>query len=337
MLYSSLVRPLLFRMEPEQAHDLTLKGCAVLSRLPVLCRFVREMARPRPWPVTTMGLNFPNPVGLAGGMDKNAVAPYAWWAMGFGFLELGTVTPLPQPGNDKPRMFRVPGESALINRMGFNNQGAEAVAARLKLQAERGQRPAFPIGMSLGKNKLTADEQTAEDYARGAKVVAALVDFLSINVSSPNTPGLRQLQTPAWLSKLVGAVRAESLGKPVLVKVAPELDGDALRSSAEAVMGAGAAGLIATNTLGTMAPTGEPAGKSGQPLKEIAPRRIETLRSIVGSSATLIGVGGIDDAASARRMLDAGADLVQIYTGLVYQGPWLPVTMTRGLHKRNTG
>ena len=330
MLYSSLVRPLLFRMEPEQAHDLTLKGCALLSRLPMLCRFVRAIARPKPWPVTTMGLTFPNPVGLAGGMDKNAVAPYAWWAMGFGFLELGTVTPLPQPGNDKPRMFRVPAELALINRMGFNNQGAEAVAARLKLQADRGQRPAFPIGMSLGKNKLTPDEQTAEDYGRCARVVAPVVDFLSINVSSPNTPGLRQLQTPAWLSKLVAAVRAESLGKPVLVKVAPELDGDALRSAAEAVMEAGAAGLIATNTLGTVAPTGDPAGKSGRPLKEIAPRRIETLRSIVGSSATLIGVGGIDDAASARRMLEAGANLVQIYTGLVYQGPWLPVKISRG-------
>ena len=330
MLYSSLVRPLLFRMEPEQDHDLTLQGCALLSRLPMLCRFVRAIARPRPWPVTTMGLTFPNPVGLAGGMDKNAVAPYAWWAMGFGFLELGTVTPLPQPGNDKPRMFRVPAELALINRMGFNNQGAEAVAARLKLQADRGQRPAFPIGMSLGKNKLTPDEQTAEDYARCSRVVAPVVDFLSINVSSPNTPGLRQLQTPAWLSKLVAAVRAESLGKPVLVKVAPELDGDALRSAAEAVMAAGAAGLIATNTLGTVAPTGDPAGKSGRPLKEIAPRRIETLRSIAGSSATLIGVGGIDDAASARRMLEAGANLVQIYTGLVYQGPWLPVKISRG-------
>jgi dihydroorotate dehydrogenase len=333
MLYATLVRPLLFRMDPEKAHDLTLKGCTLASRVPVLCRFVRAMARPRPIPVTTMGLTFPNPVGLAGGMDKNAVAPYAWWAMGFGFLELGTVTPLPQPGNDKPRMFRVPAESALINRMGFNNHGAEAVAARLKQQAEHGQRPAFPIGMSLGKNKLTPDEATADDYARGARAIAPVVDFLTINVSSPNTPGLRQLQTAEWLSKLVGAVRAECLGKPVLVKVAPELDGDALRSSAEAVMGAGAAGLIATNTLGTVAPTGEPAGKSGLPLKEIAPRRIELLRSIVGSAATLIGVGGIDDAASARRMLDAGANLIQVYTGLVYSGPWLPVAITRGLHR----
>ena len=164
MLYSSLVRPLLFQMEPETAHDITLKGCAMLSRVPMLCRFLRAMARPRDCQVTTMGLTFPNPVGLAGGLDKNAVAPYAWWAMGFGFLELGTVTPLPQPGNDKPRMFRLPAELALINRMGFNNHGAEVVAARLKQQAERGQRPAFPIGMSIGKNKLTADEHTAEDY-----------------------------------------------------------------------------------------------------------------------------------------------------------------------------
>ena len=331
MWYTHLVRPILFRSEPEAAHDFAIRASTIAARIPGLCEIVRAVVRPKPKPVKLLGLTFPNPVGLAGGMDKNAAAPLAWWAMGFGFVELGTVTPLPQEGNVGPRMFRLPTENALINRMGFNNAGAVAVAARLKHQTEAGQRPRFPIGVSLGKNKLTPDDRTAADYAACAHLLGPHADFLSINVSSPNTPGLRALQTPQWLSKLVTVVLEAGPAKPTLVKVAPELDGDELRAAADAVMAAGAAGVIATNTLACTAPTGEPAGKSGAPLRDIALQRVSLLRKHLGDAAAIIGVGGVACADSAQRMLDAGADLVQVYTALVYEGPFLPVAITRRL------
>lgn len=331
MLYPAVVRPLLFQFDAEFAHTAVMVGTKVLSQVPIACKLLHAFARPRPRPVHTLGLTFPNPVGLAGGMDKNAEAPLAWWAFGFGFLELGTITPKGQPGNDKPRMFREPADGALINRMGFNNHGAEAMAKRLEAQARRGLRPPIPIAISVGKNKATPVEQTADDYAAAAAVVAPHADFLTVNVSSPNTPGLRQLQTPEWLSRLVTAVRAAGGDKPVLVKVAPELAGADLDAAADAVMAAGAGGLIATNTLGCVAPNGEPAGRSGRPLREIARERVAAIRRRIGDTATVIGCGGIDDVDSARAMLDAGADLIQLYTGLVYEGPFLPARITRGL------
>ncbi len=331
MVYTSLVRPLLFQCNAEFAHTAVMAGTTLLSRVPVACRLLHAFARPRPVPVRTLGLTFPNPVGLAGGMDKNGEAPLAWWAFGFGFLELGTVTPKGQPGNDKPRMFREPDSGALVNRMGFNNHGADALARALGTQSRRGLRPPIPIAVSVGKNKATPVEQTADDYAAAAAVVAPHADFVTINVSSPNTPGLRALQTPQWLSRLVTAVRAVAVGKPVLVKVAPELSGTDLDAAAGAVMAAGASGLIATNTLGCTAPNGEPAGRSGRPLTEIARERVAAIRKRVGDAATVIGCGGIDDVTSARAMLDAGATLIQLYTGLVYEGPFLPARITRGL------
>jgi dihydroorotate dehydrogenase len=329
MIYTNLLRPLLFRLDPETAHNWALRGTAGLARFPTACRLIQALARPKPHPVRTLGLTFPNPIGLAGGMDKNGLAPFAWWAFGFGFIELGTVTPKPQSGNDKPRMFRLPESEALINRMGFNNDGAAVVANRLQSQTENGLRPAFPIGISVGKNKLTSVEQTADDYATTAQQLAPHADFITINVSSPNTPGLRSLQTPAWLTKLVESVCAVTGTKPVLVKVSPELSGHDLASALEAVMTAGAAGVIGTNTLGCIAPNGEPAGKSGRPLREIARERVAEIRKVVGDKATVIGCGGIDDAASVEAMRSAGADLVQIYTGLVYRGPFLPVELSR--------
>lgn len=331
MLYEDFVRPLLFQLDAETAHNWVMRGTAVVARSPALCRLIHAMARPKPTPVRTLGLTFPNPIGLAGGMDKNALAPFAWWAFGFGFVELGTVTPKDQSGNDRPRMFRLPKEDAVINRMGFNNDGADAVANRLAEQAKRGLRPPFPIGISVGKNKLTPVEQTADDYTTAAQKLAPHADFVTINVSSPNTPGLRSLQTPTWLTKLVESVRGVSGTKPVLVKVSPELSGDDLASSLDAVMAAGAAGVIGTNTLGCTAPNGEPAGKSGRPLREIALQRVAEIRNRVGDAATVIGCGGIDDVASARAMLSAGANLIQVYTGLIYRGPFLPAAISRGL------
>lgn len=336
MLYTQLIRPLLFEMDAETAHTAVMAGTRLLARVPLACRFLRALARPRFSPVHALGLTFPNPVGLAGGMDKNAEATLAWWAFGFGFLELGTVTPKPQPGNDRPRMFRETHTGALINRMGFNNRGAEAAALALKGQAERGLRPPIPIAVSVGKNKDTPPERTADDYAAAAAVVAPHADFLTVNVSSPNTPGLRGLQTPQWLSRLVMAVRTSGGGKPVLVKVAPELDGDDLIAAVDAVMNAGAGGLIATNTLACTAPTGEPAGRSGRPLRDVARKRVTEIRNRVGGSAVVIGCGGIDDVPSARAMLDAGADLIQLYTGLVYEGPFLPAKIATGLAVAST-
>lgn len=326
MLYRHLLRPLLFTLDAERAHELALFAARQLARSRFVCRAVRSVfARPRPRPVQLLGLTFPNPIGLAGGMDKNARAPLAWWAFGFGFVELGTVTPRPQPGNDKPRMFRFPAERAIVNRMGFNNDGAEALAKRM------GKPLPFPVGISVGKNKDTPAEKAADDFAAAAAIVAPHADFVTVNVSSPNTPGLRALQNADDVRKLVTGVRAASGAKPVLVKVAPELEGETLAALLEAALDAGAAGFIATNTLSTATrPELPQGGLSGRPLRELALRKVAEVRQRIGTAA-LIGCGGIDDAASAQAMLDAGADLVQLYTGLVYEGPFLPAAITRGL------
>jgi dihydroorotate dehydrogenase len=336
MLYSRLLRPYLFRWDAEEAHEFALRSARVLARSRWLCGLIRAAVRPKPMPVRALGLTFPNPIGLAAGMDKNAVAPLAWWAFGFGFVELGTVTPLSQGGNDQPRMFRYVDAAAVVNRMGFNNRGAAAVAARLAAQAKAGLRPPFPVGVSVGKNKVTPDERTVDDYQSAAATLAPHADFVAINVSSPNTTGLRSLQTGPWMSQLVTAVRAVSGPKPVLVKVAPELVGDPLNEVLDAVLTAGAAGVIATNTLATGGKNGlEVGGLSGRPLRDISPRNVEAIRKRVGDGVTVIGVGGIEDADSARRMLDAGATLLQLYTALVYHGPFLPVTISRGLGARS--
>jgi dihydroorotate dehydrogenase len=225
-------------------------------------------------------------------------------------------------------MFRFPNERAIVNRMGFNNDGAAALAARL---ARLGPLP-FPVGVSVGKNKDTPAEKAADDFAQAAAAVAPHADFVTVNVSSPNTPGLRALQNAADLRRLVEAVRAAVGSKPVLVKVAPELGGDDLAALLDAALDAGAAGVIATNTLSTAGrPELPQGGLSGRPLRELALRRVAEVRRRVGDRAAVVGCGGIDDAPSARAMLDAGADLVQLYTGLVYEGPFLPARITRGI------
>ncbi|HEX8913970.1 MAG TPA: quinone-dependent dihydroorotate dehydrogenase [Humisphaera sp.] len=332
MLYT-LVRPFLFRHDAEEAHEIGIGFARWLAEDAAKCRFVRAcVTRPADRPKVVAGLTFPNPVGLAAGLDKNAEAPMAWWAFGFGFLELGTVTPRPQAGKPKPRMFRDIAGAALINRMGFNNHGAAAVAAHLASQRAAGLRPPIPVGLSVGKNATTPNERAAEDYGLAATALAPHADFLSINVSSPNTPGLRSLQNPQELTAIVQAVRAPAAGKPVLVKVAPELDGDLLRSVLDACLEAGATGFIATNTLAKRPDEQrEDGGLSGRPLKQISRARVAEIRKHVGDKVPLIGCGGIDDAAAARAMLDAGADLVQFYTAMVYGGPTLPAEITRGL------
>ncbi|QDT52685.1 Dihydroorotate dehydrogenase (quinone) [Caulifigura coniformis] len=329
MLYRCL-KPLLFRMDAEKAHNFALRGTGTLSAMPPLARLVRStMARPKADVVSLMGLTFPHRVGLAAGLDKNGVAPWAWWAFGFGFVELGTVTPKPQDGNPKPRMFRLIEERAVVNRMGFNNAGAPALAARLQ-----GAKPSFPVIVSVGKNATTPLENAESDYQAAAAAVASVADAISINISSPNTAGLRSLQTPELAGKLVTVIREVAPSKPILVKFAPELSGDDLAAVIDACLTAGAAGFIATNTLSTaVRPELPQGGLSGRPLKEISPQRVEEIRRRLGTGPTLIGCGGIEDAATARRMRDAGADLVQVYTALVYQGPFLAASISRELSR----
>ncbi|HEY2785450.1 MAG TPA: quinone-dependent dihydroorotate dehydrogenase [Fimbriiglobus sp.] len=328
MLYPLLFRPLLFQLDPERAHELGLWVARHLSESTLLSNLVHAVTG-HSQPICVAGLTFPNPVGLAGGLDKNGVAARAWWAFGFGFVELGTVTPRPQPGNPRPRMYRISERQAIVNRMGFNNEGAAALAARLA----RTSRPLFPIGISIGKNATTSLDRAADDYAAAAAVVAPHADFVSVNVSSPNTVGLRGLQNPSDLAQLVAATKAVIGGKPLFVKLAPELDGDSLRRVLDAACGAGAVGIIATNTLAQFDSEGKPlGGLSGPPLREIVLRRVEVSRKHVGDAVAVIGCGGIDDVKSAREMRNAGADLIQIYTGLVYRGPFLPARLARGLH-----
>jgi len=336
-MFYSLLRPWLYLLDPEDAHNRALEWLEQLARHRELARFTRHaVARPALAPRRILGLEFEHPIGLAAGFDKNARAPLGWWALGFAFIELGTVTPRPQSGHPRPRMFRYPAEHALVNRMGFNNDGAEAVAARLAQQRERGLRPSFPILISVGKNAATPLEQAVEDYAAAARVLAPHADIVTMNVSSPNTPGLRALQSGAALRGLVESVRTEAGGKPVLVKFAPELEGAALDEVCEVCLEAGAAGFIATNTLSTRGgplPAGSPGdppegGLSGRPLRDVSWRRVEQIRRREGSGPVIVGVGGVEDVESARRMLSAGANLVQVYSALVFEGPFVAARLS---------
>jgi dihydroorotate dehydrogenase len=287
--------------------------------------------------VEAFGLTFPGVVGLAAGMDKDGVAPRAWAALGFGHIELGTVTATAQPGNPRPRLFRLPASAGLLNRMGFNNAGAAALAARLEAAGiRRGtDGPGIPVGVSLGKTKTTPLEEATQDYLASFAVVAPHADYVAVNVSSPNTPGLRALQEAGALldlvGALVGAARAQAPAQPVpvLVKVAPDLSFDALEELLGVCSGAGAAGLVATNTTlarNGLAPSdawrsGEAGGLSGAPLSARAREVVAFLAS--RTDLPVIGVGGISSAEDGQALLDVGARLLQVYTGFVYAGPAL--------------
>lgn len=287
---------------------------------------IRSMFGPLPQrPLRLFGLDFPNPVGLAAGMDKNAVALPAWQAMGFGFLEAGTITALAQTGNDKPRSFRFPSQEALINRMGFNNRGASAAAKRLRrLKASR-RWPSIPVGINIGKSKVTPLENAASDYATSYNLLLPYGDYFVINVSSPNTPGLRTLQDSDSLAQIIRTLKRIHSGKPLLVKIAPDLTDDAVREMAALAESEKLAGIIATNTTldhsAIPTPSDQTGGLSGAPLRQRSTEVIRTLRSV--TQLPIIASGGIMDAASAKEKLDAGANLVQIYTGFVYHGPEL--------------
>ncbi|WP_422774719.1 quinone-dependent dihydroorotate dehydrogenase [Plantactinospora sp. WMMC1484] len=332
-LFARIVRPALFRLgggDAETAHEWTLRRLAGLSRSPAALALLRTryaVAAPR----RVFGLDFPNPVGLAAGMDKDGVALPAWPALGFGFVEVGTVTAHPQPGNPRPRLFRLPGSAAVINRMGFNNSGAEALARRL---AGLRRPPGVPLGISLGKSKVTPLDDAVADYLASYRALAPYGDYFAVNVSSPNTPGLRSLQDRAHLDGLLTALVGE---KPVLVKIAPDLTEPAIAELLQVCLDRGAAGVIATNTtLGRdgIAPAdrhraGEAGGLSGRPLTARAREVVAFVHRETGGALPVVGVGGILDPADATALLDAGASLVQLYTGFVYGGPGLVRAVAR--------
>ena len=318
------LRPLLFRLDPERAHDRTL---ALLARMPV---FMPRGTGGKP--VELMGLTFPNRLGLAAGLDKNGVAVSAFDRAGFGFIEVGTVTPRPQPGNPRPRLFRLPEHEAIINRMGFNNLGIDALTARLATTPK----PRALLGINLGKNKDTPNEAALDDYRIGLQKAWAHADYLTINISSPNTAGLRDLQHGAALRDLLAGIKAEqqrladetARRVPVVVKIAPDLDDAALYATLDSIAEAGMDGIIATNT--TLDKTavashphgGEQGGLSGAPLTAASTAIVKKIRAHLPQMA-LIAAGGVMRAADMQAKLDAGADLVQIYSGLIYHGPQL--------------
>ena len=336
-----LVRPLLFRMDPEAAHDLTLSALArtqgtLLQRL---------YAQPQVSdPITLAGLRFANRVGLAAGLDKNARCIDGLGAMGFGFAEVGTVTPLAQSGNPKPRMFRLPQAQALINRLGFNNQGLDAFVANVQRSAlRRAQTPGMLLGLNIGKNAATPIERATDDYLACLDGVYAHADYVTINISSPNTKNLRALQSDAALDTLLGALveRRQELAAqhtqdgqaarhvPLFLKIAPDLDAEQIALIAATLLRHQMDGVIATNTtleresVQWLPHSNEAGGLSGAPVREMSIQVIAQLRAALGADFPIIGVGGIISGADAVAKVQAGADVVQIYTGLIYRGPAL--------------
>jgi dihydroorotate dehydrogenase len=321
-VFERAVRPALFRLgggDAETAHEWTLRRLAGLP--PVARRLLAARYAVRA-PRRVFGVDFPNPVGLAAGMDKDGRALAAWPALGFGFVEVGTVTAHGQPGNERPRLFRLPAHRAVVNRMGFNNAGAAALAARLDAGAA-GPSLGVPLGISLGKSKVTPLEDAVDDYVQSFKQLRDHGDYFAVNVSSPNTPGLRALQDREHLDALLAALVGE---KPVLVKIAPDLTDAAIADLLAVCLERGAAGVIATNTTlgrpGSLvdAPQG---GLSGGPLTARAREVVSFVHRETGGALPIVGVGGILHPDDATRMFDAGAALVQLYTGFVYRGPAL--------------
>ncbi len=342
--YKKLVRPLFFAQDAERAHDFTLKILARASRDEFICNAIGKIFSAPELPVELFGLKFPNPVGLAAGMDKFAAAVPVWEKFGFGFCELGGVTWHAQDGNPQPRMFRAVADEAIVNRMGFNNPGAEAFAQKLSEWKNLGRWPKHPVGINLGKSKITPLEKAAEDYANSFRALRDLADFFVINVSSPNTPNLRQLQDKTALDEILAAIQEQNkIQKPVLVKVAPDLSFEALDEILELVSSRQIAGIVATNTTISRPQTNdsrlqkiysETGGLSGKPLRARSTEIIRHIFKQTNGKLPIIGVGGIFNADDAWEKITAGASLVQIYTGLVFEGPGITKKIVNGLRKK---
>lgn len=343
--YRHLLRPALFTQNPEQIHNRTMRALAWVGRHQLVSGAVESFLGAPELPSEVFGLRFPNPVGLAAGMDKHAEALPAWNALGFGFTELGAVTWHAQPGNPAPRVFRAIPDEAIVNRMGFNNPGAEVVAQTLAEWRQLRRWPRHPVGMNLGKSKITPLDRAAEDYANSLRVLLPHLDFFVVNVSSPNTPNLRQLQDKAALDEILAALNEvqTSSRKPILVKISPDLSFEALDQILDLVAPRQIAGIIATNTTITRPETsypksqrvyGEAGGLSGRPLRQRSTEVIRHLYRQTSGKLPLIGVGGIFDAADAWEKIAAGASLLQVYTGLVYEGPGIARAIVTGLRRR---
>jgi dihydroorotate dehydrogenase len=345
--YKKIVRPILFAQNAERVHDFTLNLLAHASRDEFICNAIGKFFSAPELPVELFGLKFPNPVGLAAGVDKFGVAVPIWEKFGFGFCELGGVTWHPQPGNPQPRIFRAVADEAIVNRMGFNNDGAEALAQKLSDWKKSGRWPKHPVGINLGKSKITPLEKAAEDYANSFRVLRDLADFFVVNVSSPNTPGLRQLQDKSALDEILAAIQEiqspkskVQSQKPILVKVAPDLSFEALDEILELAKARNISGIVATNTTISRPQTNdslsqkiysETGGLSGKPLRARSTEIIRHIYKQTCGQSPIIGVGGIFNADDAWEKLSAGASLIQIYTGMIYEGPDIAKQIVRGL------
>src|SRR6188768_670143 len=351
-LYQNAVKPMLFRLDAEHAHELAVDALAVLGRVRPLCAVLERVNQLPPAqyrPVECFGLKFPNAVGLAAGFDKNGRAWPAAAALGFGHVEIGTVTFHAQPGNARPRAFRYPAEQAVINRMGFNNAGAAALAARLARLPGPGRRP-IPLGVNLGKSKVTSLDKATEDYLGSFRLLADHADYIVVNVSSPNTPGLRELQDASWLkpllAALVGENRTRTAGgmqrRPILLKIAPDLAFAQIDAALAVIAELGLDGIIATNTTlarpGALAAANQAGGLSGAPVRRRSTEIVNYISRATQGRLPIIGVGGIMDEAGAAEKLDAGATLVQLYTGLIYRGPFFAAEAARaGAQRQRVG
>ncbi|HYK77649.1 MAG TPA: quinone-dependent dihydroorotate dehydrogenase [Daejeonella sp.] len=327
-----LIKPILFQFDPEKVHHFVTGGLRLANRIWGGKAFMKRFCQLEDDRLEreVMGLKFKNPVGLAAGFDKNASLVEELGGLGFGFVEIGTVTPLPQPGNEKPRMFRLPADEALINRMGFNNQGVDVAAHRLS----RISREGLIIGGNIGKNKITPNEEAVSDYIKCFDRLFDVVDYFVVNVSSPNTPGLRELQEKEPLKHILHTLQQRNkkndISRPILLKIAPDLTNSQLDDIVEIVQKTGIAGVIATNT--TISREGlhsadplkqQSGGLSGKPLTKRSTEVIRYLSEKSNKSFVIIGVGGIHSAEDALEKLNAGASLVQLYTGFIYEGPAL--------------
>lgn len=322
-LYSQILRPLLFQLDAEKAHEFAIHGLKIGGHIPAVLH--ATFGKPPHHPIRAFGIHFPNPVGLAAGMDKNAVALPAWEALGFGFAEVGTITAKAQPGNPKPRLFRYPDLGALVNRFGFNNDGADVVAQRLEKLKISGRWPRIPIGINIGKSKVTPLEDAAGDYLHSYERLLPFADYFVVNVSSPNTPGLRELQDREALTGIIDTLRARDCSKPLFVKIAPDLNEAQVEDILSLVGQASLTGLVVNNTTldhSAIPPErNETGGLSGRPLREKSSTLLTYLRA--RSDRALIASGGICDGNDGADRIAKGATLVQIYTGFVYQGPKL--------------
>jgi dihydroorotate dehydrogenase len=338
-----LIKKLLFLLPAEKAHQVAMGACSAVAALPLgkallrRCFCYRHPSLQR----EVFGITFPNPVGLAAGFDKDARYVDTLACLGFGFVEIGTVTPVAQPGNPRPRLFRLPDDEALVNRMGFNNQGAAAAAARL-----RRRRSGIIIGGNIGKNKLTPNDRAAEDYEKCFRELYPVVDYFVVNVSSPNTPGLRSLQKKEPLRQLLGRLQAlnrqQARPRPLLLKIAPDLSCGQLDDVIAIALETGLSGLVATNTptgregLVTPAATVAALGAGGLSGRPLSARSTEVIRDIhekTGGRLPIIAAGGVFSAKDALEKLSAGASLVQVYTGFIYEGPAMAAAIARGIAK----